>query len=399
MAKISIIVPVYNVAAYLDACVKSLLSQTMTDIEIVLVEDCSKDNSLQLAERWCEQDPRIRLVRHEKNRGLSAARNSGIEASSAPYIAFVDSDDVVAPRYCEALYDALTQNNADVALCGTEWIDQAGNPLPDEGDAAIWWNFPFKENPTRVTDDVIECVNVCTWNRLYKRAVIEKYHLRFPIGYLHEDEYWWRMYSCYASRMAWTREKLYGYRQRSDSIMSLQRKIDKPNVDFVRGCALFAHEVKTRGLTEYYGRAIRAMQSSVYHDLSRARKAATPGVRATMEATVFDAVKTTFADLPWKKDEACWSQQAFWAFVNHIKTEPVVGGLLSWRYTYNTMDLCLFGVLPLWRRKFFLRKVKGRLLGFLPMTWTMEKAGRVVTTFWGIPMQSHACQVATHHAA
>lgn len=100
MPKVSVIVPVYNVEPYLRQCLDSIVSQTLKDIEIILIDDGSTDGSGEICDEYKREDHRIRVI-HKVNEGLSAARNDGIDASTAPYIMFVDGDDWVEPEFCE----------------------------------------------------------------------------------------------------------------------------------------------------------------------------------------------------------------------------------------------------------------------------------------------------------
>ena len=108
---VSIIVPVYNVEKYLPACLDSLINQTLQDIEIICVNDCSPDGSDTVLQQYAEKDDRIKIVNHEYNQGLGAARNTGVRVASANYIGFVDSDDYVATDMFELLYNAIQDNS------------------------------------------------------------------------------------------------------------------------------------------------------------------------------------------------------------------------------------------------------------------------------------------------
>ncbi len=106
--KVSIIIPVYNVEIYIKDCIESLVNQTLRDIELIFVDDCGNDNSMAIVEKYAKKDNRIKIVRHTKNSGLSASRNTGIEHSSAPYIMFCDSDDSYDKQMCREM---LNNNN------------------------------------------------------------------------------------------------------------------------------------------------------------------------------------------------------------------------------------------------------------------------------------------------
>ena len=113
--KISIIIPVYNVEEYLPKCLDSVINQTLKDIEIICINDCSTDNSLEILENYVKKDSRIIVLNQEKNQGQGAARNRGLQIASGEYVGFVDSDDWVENDYFEKLYNAAIKYNADIA--------------------------------------------------------------------------------------------------------------------------------------------------------------------------------------------------------------------------------------------------------------------------------------------
>ena len=116
MEKISIIVPVYNVEKYLKTCLDSIINQTYQNLEIILVDDGSTDNSGEICEEYRKTDSRIILI-HKENEGLSMARNFGLDIASGDYISFVDSDDFIARNMMEALYNRLLETQSDMAIC------------------------------------------------------------------------------------------------------------------------------------------------------------------------------------------------------------------------------------------------------------------------------------------
>ena len=117
MDLISIVVPVYNAEKYISNCIKSLCNQTYTNIEIILVNDGSTDSSLEICHLYSEKDNRIKII-NQSNRGVSAARNTGIYAAKGAYLTFVDSDDYVMDNYCDILIELINVNNVDFVYCG-----------------------------------------------------------------------------------------------------------------------------------------------------------------------------------------------------------------------------------------------------------------------------------------
>ena len=209
-ALVSIIVPVYQVEPYLADCLDSLLAQTYSNLEIILVDDGSTDGSGKLCDAYAERDGRVRVI-HQKNAGLSAARNAGLVIARGDYYAFVDSDDVVSPFFVETLLGL----DADIAQCGFSTEEEGLAPddqcLPDSVE-----RLSGRDACEALARDRTGSYTV-VWNKLFRRRVFDD--LRFPQGKQHEDEFvsWQAFWS--ASRVAITEAPLYFYRQRPESIM------------------------------------------------------------------------------------------------------------------------------------------------------------------------------------
>ena len=121
MAVISVIVPVYKVEKFLDRCINSIIQQTFTNLEIILVDDGSPDRSGEICDEWKMKDKRIRVI-HKENGGLSDARNKGLDVATGDYVAFIDSDDWIDPDMFQLLYDATQKYQADIAECSWRCI-------------------------------------------------------------------------------------------------------------------------------------------------------------------------------------------------------------------------------------------------------------------------------------
>ena len=128
--RISVIVPVYNVEQYLPRCVESILAQTYENLEILLVDDGTKDNSGAICDAYARQDARVKAI-HKKNGGLSSARNAGIDAATGEYLSFVDSDDWIEPQMYERLYEAATAAGTSIAQASRDEIDEDYHKRPD----------------------------------------------------------------------------------------------------------------------------------------------------------------------------------------------------------------------------------------------------------------------------
>ena len=185
--KVSIIVPVYNVEKYLKCCVDSLLNQTLTEIEVILVDDASPDHCPAICDEYAKHDHRVRVV-HKKNEGLGYARNSGLEVATGEYIAFVDSDDFVELDTYQKLYSKIINTQADAVyfFCkcfneqGKTWLNTHNNeemryPSKKEIQGAM---LDMISNPPMSNKDtsIISC-SAC--NALYRRDLIEKYGIKF----------------------------------------------------------------------------------------------------------------------------------------------------------------------------------------------------------------------------
>ena len=150
--KISVIIPVYNVEKYLAECLDSCVNQTLRDIEIICVDDCSPDGSITILKKYAKKDSRIKIIRHETNMGLGAARNTGIANALGEYIWFVDSDDFIDMRACQILYDTACKNDADVlTFC-------AVNVISDDKENYVLENSAYYTDwPHNTVIDPAEC--------------------------------------------------------------------------------------------------------------------------------------------------------------------------------------------------------------------------------------------------
>ena len=176
---ISVIVPVYNVKLYVKQCFDSLCKQTLQEIEVILIDDGSKDGSGSICDTYAKSDPRFRVI-HQQNRGLSAARNVGLDMASGEYVMFVDSDDWVEPEFCELPYLKAKETGAELVVFLRTWnaMDKSEKLQPafrEEG---------MVSKKTALTDQWMT-TGVVVWNKLYHRKLFDR--IRFPEGRLSED--------------------------------------------------------------------------------------------------------------------------------------------------------------------------------------------------------------------
>ncbi len=211
--KISVIVPVYKVEAYLDQCISSIVNQTYPNLEIILVDDGSPDNCPAMCDTWAEKDQRIRVI-HKPNGGLSDARNAGMAAATGELMAFVDSDDYLAPDMYEHLYQCMLQDESDISACGVQMVWEDGTPprmLTCQGSCIL-----NREDAMRASIEE-SWLKQPVWYKLYKTALIRD--ILFPVGKYHEDVFWSYQAVGSANRVSVSDRVGYFYRQRGGSIM------------------------------------------------------------------------------------------------------------------------------------------------------------------------------------
>ena len=220
---LSVIVPVYKVEQYLEKCVDSILGQTFKNIEIILVDDGSPDNSGVICDEYAKKDKRV-LVIHQKNGGLSAARNAGLKAASGKYIAFVDSDDWIVPEMYEVLYNYAYKYDLDMVKCLVKEVNDLG-----EGRLLLPKNKAKIEVLTcneRIGSHIKNYFEGVLWtiacNGIYKRDIAMK--VLFPEGLCFEDNYTSGMYLFYAQRIMMIDKPLYYYRINQNGISKSRNK-------------------------------------------------------------------------------------------------------------------------------------------------------------------------------
>lgn len=217
--KISIIVPIYNVEKWIERCIKGLVNQDYSNLEILLVNDGSTDNSAEICKKYAKLYNNVFLL-NKKNGGLSDARNFGITHSSGRYLAFVDSDDYVAKNYISSMYQALIDQGATMAMCGFSKVDEKGKILETVATHSL---FNGKNISGRDVLTVLPqkdgILGVVAWNKLYRREIFHK--ILFKNGKLHEDEFIVAPLLYNINKIAIVDKNLYFYVQRKGSIMSL----------------------------------------------------------------------------------------------------------------------------------------------------------------------------------
>ena len=233
MHVISAIVPVYNVEKFLNECIDSILNQTYTYFELILVDDGSTDQSGHICDQYAEKDGRIRVV-HQSNQGLSAARNKALDLVTGEYITFIDSDDIVSEYYFEELLLLILKYDADISVCDIisfkdgKCFENRGEP-----DAYNVVCMDNKEAVLSIYSNNKRHISVSAYGKLYRKFLFD--NQRFPVGRIHEDQYIIPIVFHEAGNVVWLERALYWYREREGSIthqnFSLKRYDDIKAVD------------------------------------------------------------------------------------------------------------------------------------------------------------------------
>ena len=185
--KISIIIPVYNVEKYLRDCLDSCINQTLENIEIICVDDCSPDNSIKILEEYQAKDSRIKIFRHKENKNLGAARNTGLQNATGEYVWFVDSDDYIDTKACQVLYDAIKAFDVDI-LCFSALRFSEKDSVQTFHYSSFFQGIQINKtyHPKNSWKEIkFTNLNVTAWAYLTQRTVLQNF--RFREGVWHED--------------------------------------------------------------------------------------------------------------------------------------------------------------------------------------------------------------------
>lgn len=222
MPLISVIVPVYKVEKYLNRCVDSILAQTFTDFELILVDDGSPDNCPAICDEYAKQDGRIRVI-YKENGGLSDARNAGIDLcfadSDSEYLMFVDSDDWIHPKMLETLYNALKECNTSVSMCRL---------VKTEGEEPEIAEISAPDKMKTEDAYVNESFAMVAVAKLYKKESFKE--IRYPVGKLHEDEFTTYRVLFQYSETAVVQSEMYYYYTNPDGIINSEWSVKRLDV-------------------------------------------------------------------------------------------------------------------------------------------------------------------------
>ena len=286
MPKVSIIVPVYNTEKYLNKCLSSLVNQTLDDIEILVVNDGSTDNSQNIIDEFCKKHPNKIISLVKENGGLSDARNYGLKHVNSQYVGFVDSDDFVEPTMYEEMYNLGIENNLDLVECD------------------LSWDFPKKSkkdigNSYTSTEDFYTFGRVMACNKIYKTCIIKNNNILFPYGLLYEDvEFFYKLVP-YIKNSEKINKIFYHYIQRENSIINSNN--ERTSEIFTIFDNIFSY-YKNNNLYEKYLPYLEYLYIRILLGSSFLRiiKIKNKKIRKELLSTTYKKINTNFPN--WKKN-------------------------------------------------------------------------------------------------
>lgn len=238
MAKLSIVIPIHNADAYLERCLNSVVSQTLKDIEIICVDDNSKDKSSEILQSFVKKDDRIRILTLSETSGQSHARNVGISEAQGEFIGFVDADDFVDCQMFEKMVENAVENSSDIVMCKATVYDTAKDSYSEDDEYCNLSCFSEKfDKKTFSHKDTLafwEKINVAVWNKIYRFEFLKSCRVKFQEGYIYEDLPFFYATYTKAKKVSLVREFLYFYRINSEnSTMTKTDEKVKDRVDMV----------------------------------------------------------------------------------------------------------------------------------------------------------------------
>ena len=247
--KVSIVLPIYNVEKYLEKCVDSVRKQTYENIEIILVDDGSKDDSGKICDSLAEEDSRIKVL-HKKNGGLASARNAGYQEASGKYLMYIDSDDSIKNDVVKRCVNAIEREQSDVVIFGYEKVSEDGNIL----EVCSWndKNYSHDEMTQYLYKAICEMSFGYAWNKLYRKSVLDKSGILGDAQVIDREDLVYNMELLkYWSKVTYIDYVGYEYLQRSTSLLH------NSNLARLNGVEYFVERV--------YGIDVGSMQSKVFN--------------------------------------------------------------------------------------------------------------------------------------
>ena len=263
--KVSVIIPVYNAEKYLEKCLDSVTRQTLSEMEIICVDDGSADSSLEILERYAASDPRI-LIKRQQNLFAGAARNNGMDTAKGKYLVFWDSDDYFEKNALETLYKKCEKEQADICLCGAFTVDgETGKRAVDETFLKRRFLpkgsvFSIKTNP----EYIFNMASNTPWQRMFRADFVKAHGLRFQDLRHANDTYFVLCAMFYAERITYTEKPLVNYR--TNNALSVTGSASKDPLCAYKAYAAVYEELGKAGLS---GKALQSFHSKLLSGLIR----------------------------------------------------------------------------------------------------------------------------------
>ena len=288
MKSVSVIVPFYNVENYIEKCLQTLVGQTLDDIEIILVNDGSKDRSKIVVDKFLKQYPEKIVYLEKENGGLSDARNYAIPYAKGEYIAFLDSDDYVEKTMYKDMYELAKKEDSDMVECDFYW------EYPDKKKEDVGTVYNGKK-------EMLEKVRVVAWNKLIKKEILDEYKIIFPKGLRYEDvEFTYKLIPyLYLDKVSFLKKPCVHYIQREGSISNNQNERNKEIFDVLEHVIDF---YKENNLYDEYKDELEYVyiRYAFCSSLLRIVKIKDEFVQRKLLDLTWEKVNTTFPE--WKKN-------------------------------------------------------------------------------------------------
>ena len=339
MKKLSVIIPVYNVEEYLEECLNSVCNQTLTDIEIICVNDGSTDNSGDILQDFAKQDTRIQIINQE-NAGLSAARNTGLKYATGEYITFLDSDDWISLDYYETLYNSAKENDADIAVGNViSWFHNAKMGF---GYASKFSFSDMKDVIVTHTDKNNILQSCAVWNKIYKRELIFGNNLTFYHGKMVEDFPFTFLAVALAGKIVCCPFTFLYYRQRGTSIMQDPTKQVRNALDVLDNYKTLYSDLQKLDVLhkDYYINVLKLF--ALQNLLAWAQK-----IPKKQRNAYCNNVRHFITNLK-TPGFGCWD--SYWTMVYKVMRSDVMNKMFNIKYTQYKTECRLFFV-PLLRIK------------------------------------------------
>ena len=221
MPYLSLVLPIYNVEKYIKKCLESITAQNFKNFEVLCIDDCGTDNSIKITQEFVQKDSRFKIIKHENNRGLSAARNTGIDNATGKYILFIDSDDWIENNLLEQIVIAFEQNKTDSVWFNSYIYNQKS------GQTYFLTDNLKESTKIYLTPDNINNFASYAWNKAFKLSKLKSLNIKFPEGlYFEDSEFYLKIFSN-ISEIYLITQPLYHYQLRENSIVTSSDNVEK----------------------------------------------------------------------------------------------------------------------------------------------------------------------------